>query len=91
MTSERKELVFYGLTFALFVSGVMVSVQHTRVGGVFIVSAGVLAMRCHEMAAVQNRLNATRWRYFFGGGATVRPQLFLLLGPRGRRRRGLLS
>jgi hypothetical protein len=50
-----------------------------------IVSAGVAAILYRNtMAAAQNRLRTTRWRYLMGGAWTnmgsVRPQLFLLWG-----------
>ena len=84
MTSERKELLLLGLTFALFASGVFVASLRDigRLGGVLILSAGILAMwRRNELAAAQNRVSATRWRFLIGGGAMVaRPQLFLLWG-----------
>jgi hypothetical protein len=81
MSSARKEAVISALVMALFASGIFTSVQHSRVGGVLILIAGILVVwRAHEMAAVQTRLSATRWRHLLGGGAPVRPRIFILWG-----------
>ena len=86
MDTERKDLLLYGLTIAFFVSGVFVGLQGlNRIAGTLIVSSGISAILCRNaMAAAQNRLRATRWRYLMGGASTnmrsARPQLFLLWG-----------
>jgi hypothetical protein len=86
MDAARRDLLLYALTVGLFVIGVFVGFQQLdRIAALFISGAGVSAIVSRKkLAATQNRLLASKWRYLLGSPwsrtRTVRPLVFLLWG-----------
>jgi hypothetical protein len=72
-------LLFYALTFALFISGIFLASfrQYDVASGLLVMAAGLSSIFFREaMASAQNRINGV----VGNPGGPVRPTLFLLWG-----------
>ena len=86
MEFNRRNLIVYLLTHALFVAAILsVFQQRNRVAGILMVLAGVSSISNREkFAATHNLLLGTRWRHIMGAAfrtaPTARGTRFMLFG-----------